>query len=151
MMSKIGNCQRCVDMGKEMGFKLTGIEGKDIYDEHSTFVLALLSQMMRAYTTKVSENTPIFSPIPMSWINVVLGSSRSGRRKARNWQWHIEVGKRQASKRASNFVFQGPKDLYFTSNLQADKRYCARHNRFFCRQHFSSRYNEGQLEKRRSF
>jgi len=84
MMSKIGNCQRCVDMGKEMGFKLTGIEGKDIYDEHSTFVLALLSQMMRAYTTKVSENTPIFSPIPMSWINVVLGSSRSGRRKARN-------------------------------------------------------------------
>ena len=60
MMSKIGNCQRCVDMGKEMGFKLTGIEGKDIYDEHSTFVLALLSQMMRAYTTKVSKISPIF-------------------------------------------------------------------------------------------
>lgn len=78
MMSKIGNCQRCVDMGKEMGFKLTGIEGKDIYDEHSTFVLALLSQMMRAYTTKVLQDLGDGKPVTdndiLKWANDKLAS-----------------------------------------------------------------------------
>ena len=59
-MTKIGNLQRVVELGKSMGFTLVGISGNDIYDENSKLTLALLWQMMRAYSVKVNRNFRYF-------------------------------------------------------------------------------------------
>lgn len=59
MLVKLGNLDRVISIGKEMKFTLIGISGSDIYDENKKLTLALLWQMMRAYTVKVK--TRIFS------------------------------------------------------------------------------------------
>ena len=53
MLVKLGNLDRVISIGKEMKFTLIGISGSDIYDENKKLTLALLWQMMRAYTVKV--------------------------------------------------------------------------------------------------
>lgn len=52
-MTKIGNLGNVVNLGKDMGFHLVGISGNDIFDENKKLTLALLWQMMRAYSVKV--------------------------------------------------------------------------------------------------
>ena len=61
MLVKLGNLDRVISIGKEMKFTLIGISGSDIYDENKKLTLALLWQMMRAYTVKVKMR--IFSRI----------------------------------------------------------------------------------------
>lgn len=73
MMDQIQNCNYAVELGKKLRFSLVGIQGKDIYDGNRTltlgkskfssrvkinhllsfFVLALVWQLMRAYTLTV--------------------------------------------------------------------------------------------------
>jgi len=43
----IENCNYAVDLGKEQGFSLVGIDGSDIYDGSPTLTLALVWQLMR--------------------------------------------------------------------------------------------------------
>jgi plastin-3 len=50
MMEKIENCNYAVDLGKQCKFSLVGIAGKDIYDGNETLTLALVWQLMKAYT-----------------------------------------------------------------------------------------------------
>jgi len=53
MMDQIQNCNYAVELGKQMKFSLVGIQGKDIYDSNPTLTLALVWQLMRAYTLTI--------------------------------------------------------------------------------------------------
>jgi len=54
-MKMVENCNYCVEIGAQLGFSLVGIQGKDIYDAIKTLTLAVVWQMMRAYTLAVLE------------------------------------------------------------------------------------------------
>uniref|UniRef100_A0A914I7Q4 Calponin-homology (CH) domain-containing protein n=1 Tax=Globodera rostochiensis TaxID=31243 RepID=A0A914I7Q4_GLORO len=47
------NCNYAVELGKQLRFSLVGIQGKDIYDGIPTLTLALVWQLMRAYTLTI--------------------------------------------------------------------------------------------------
>jgi plastin-3 len=53
VMEMIGNCNYAVELGNSCKFTLVGIAGKDIYDANKTLTLALLWQLMRAYTVSL--------------------------------------------------------------------------------------------------
>ncbi|VDD85756.1 unnamed protein product [Enterobius vermicularis] len=53
MMEQIQNCNYAVELGKQLKFSLVGIQGKDIYDGCQTLTLALVWQLMRAYTLAI--------------------------------------------------------------------------------------------------
>ncbi|KAK0421022.1 hypothetical protein QR680_015027 [Steinernema hermaphroditum] len=53
MMDQIQNCNYAVELGKQLRFSLVGIQGKDIYDGNRTLTLALVWQLMRAYTLTI--------------------------------------------------------------------------------------------------
>lgn len=44
-----------VDLGRQLRFSIVGIEGKDIFDGIKTLTLAVVWQLMRAYTITVLE------------------------------------------------------------------------------------------------
>ena len=52
-MEQLENCNYVVDLGKKLRFSLVGIAGKDIADGNSTLTLALVWQLMRAYTLSI--------------------------------------------------------------------------------------------------
>jgi len=54
-LKKVENCNYCMELGAQLGFSLVGIQGKDIYDGIKTLTLAIVWQMMRAYTISVLE------------------------------------------------------------------------------------------------
>uniref|UniRef100_A0A914Z628 Calponin-homology (CH) domain-containing protein n=1 Tax=Panagrolaimus superbus TaxID=310955 RepID=A0A914Z628_9BILA len=53
MMDQIQNCNYAIELGRDLKFSLVGIQGKDIYDGNRTLTLALVWQLMRAYTLAV--------------------------------------------------------------------------------------------------
>jgi len=53
MMEKIENCNYAVELGRASKFSLVGIDGKDLYDGNQTLTLALVWQLMRAYTLSI--------------------------------------------------------------------------------------------------
>jgi plastin-3 len=53
MMDQIQNCNYAIELGRDLKFSLVGIQGKDIYDGNRTLTLALVWQIMRAYTLAV--------------------------------------------------------------------------------------------------
>ena len=53
MMKKMENCQYALDISRTMKFSLVNIGGKDIFDGHKMLTLALIWQIMRAYTLSV--------------------------------------------------------------------------------------------------
>jgi plastin-3 len=51
VMEMIGNCNYAVELGREKcKFSLVGMDGSNIYEGNKTYILALLWQLMRAYT-----------------------------------------------------------------------------------------------------
>ena len=52
-MEKIENCNYAVKLGKELKFSLVGIAGQDISEGNPTLTLALVWQLMRAYTLSI--------------------------------------------------------------------------------------------------
>jgi hypothetical protein len=54
-MKKLENCNYCCELGNQLNFSLVGIDGKNIYDGDKTPVLAIVWQMMRAYTIAILE------------------------------------------------------------------------------------------------
>jgi plastin-3 len=81
LMEKIGNCNYAVKLGKDVKFSLVGIDGKDIYDGNETLTLALVWQLMRAYTLSIlqklaSNDTghPIVEKEIVAWANEKLKS-----------------------------------------------------------------------------
>uniref|UniRef100_A0A8R1DGV6 Calponin-homology (CH) domain-containing protein n=1 Tax=Caenorhabditis japonica TaxID=281687 RepID=A0A8R1DGV6_CAEJA len=81
MMDQIQNCNYAVELGKQLRFSLVGIQGKDIYDGNQTLTLALVWQLMRAYTlsvlaqcTQSGDSLPADKDI-VAWVNEKLASS----------------------------------------------------------------------------
>lgn len=81
---KIQNCNYAVDLGKMLKFSLVGIAGTDISEGNKTLTLALVWQMMRAYTlTVLSQATKGEKGIDgvekeiLKWVNEKLKSSPS--------------------------------------------------------------------------
>ncbi|CAI5449040.1 unnamed protein product [Caenorhabditis angaria] len=81
MMDQIQNCNYAVELGKQLRFSLVGIQGKDIYDGNQTLTLALVWQLMRAYTlsvlaqcTQSGDSLPADKDI-VAWVNQKLASS----------------------------------------------------------------------------
>ncbi|EYC08987.1 hypothetical protein Y032_0063g3467 [Ancylostoma ceylanicum] len=80
MMDQIQNCNYAVELGKQLRFSLVGIQGKDIYDGNQTLTLALVWQLMRAYTlTVLAQCTQSGDSLPadkdiVAWVNQKLAS-----------------------------------------------------------------------------
>ncbi|KAK2190670.1 hypothetical protein NP493_70g00021 [Ridgeia piscesae] len=79
MMEKIENCNYAVELGKKCKFSLVGIDGKDLYDGNMTLTLALVWQLMKAYTlsilTKLAGQEgehPIVDKEIVAWANKKL-------------------------------------------------------------------------------
>ena len=69
------NCNYAVELGNLMRFSLVGIGGMDIYDMNETLTMALLWQMLRAYTLKVLESLSsggIKDAQIVEWVNATL-------------------------------------------------------------------------------
>ena len=52
-MKKVENCNYAVELCKNMKFSLVGIGGNDIYDGNEKLTLAIVWQLMRAYTLRL--------------------------------------------------------------------------------------------------
>jgi len=73
----LGNCNYAVELGKKLNFSLVGIAGSDIMEGNKTLTLALVWQLMRAYTLSLlsqlnSDNTPIVESEIIAWANQKL-------------------------------------------------------------------------------
>ncbi|CAI8055093.1 Fimbrin [Geodia barretti] len=79
-MKKLENCNYAVEIAHQMGFSLVGIDGKDIADGNKTLTLAVVWQMMRAYTLSMLQrlagsDKPISDPEIVDWTNTTLRDS----------------------------------------------------------------------------
>jgi len=70
----LGNCNYAVELGKKLNFVLVGIGGSDIMEGNKTLTLALVWQLMKAYTLSLlsqlnSDGTPIVESEIINWAN----------------------------------------------------------------------------------
>uniref|UniRef100_H2ZFT5 Uncharacterized protein n=1 Tax=Ciona savignyi TaxID=51511 RepID=H2ZFT5_CIOSA len=77
---KRANCQYAIDLAKTLGFKIVNIDGNDIFNEQRKLTLAVVWQVMRAYTFKILERisedgSKIKDQEIMDWVNQKLESS----------------------------------------------------------------------------
>lgn len=80
LMEKLENCNYAVDLGKEIKFSLIGIAGQDLNDGNITLTLALVWQLMRAYTLSIltrlaHTGNPIVEKEIVQWVNDKLASA----------------------------------------------------------------------------
>merc|ERR1711862_305345 len=74
-MEKLENCNYVVELGRKQSFSLVGIAGHDICDGNQTLTLALVWQLMRAYTLDMLSSLPQASPARMAkWSSQKLSS-----------------------------------------------------------------------------
>ncbi|XP_060807504.1 plastin-2 [Amyelois transitella] len=79
-MERLENCNYAVELGKKLGFSLVGIAGADINEGNATLTLALIWQLMRAYTLSVltrlaNTGNPIIEREIVQWVNNKLASA----------------------------------------------------------------------------
>ncbi|XP_046984412.1 plastin-2 isoform X2 [Schistocerca americana] len=80
-MEKLENCNYAVELGKQLKFSLVGIAGQDINDGNATLTLALIWQLMRAYTLSIltqlaNTGSPIVEKEIVTWVNNKLSQAR---------------------------------------------------------------------------
>lgn len=80
-MEKLENCNYAVELGKQLKFSLVGIAGADINEGNRTLTLALVWQLMRAYTLSIltqlaNTGHPIIETEIIEWTNKKLASAR---------------------------------------------------------------------------
>lgn len=80
-MEKLENCNYVVELGKQSKFSLVGIAGQDINDGNATLTLALIWQLMRAYTLSIltqlaNTGSPIVEKEIVQWVNHKLQSAQ---------------------------------------------------------------------------
>lgn len=73
-MEKLENCNYAVELGKQLKFSLVGVAGQDISDGNATLTLALVWQLMRAYTLSIlaqlaDTGHPIVEKEIVDWAN----------------------------------------------------------------------------------
>jgi len=76
-MKKLENCNYAVELAQKLKFSVVGIDGKDLNDGNKTLTLAVVWQLMRAYTLsvlqKLSGSTkPIKDQEIVDWVNTKL-------------------------------------------------------------------------------
>ncbi|XP_041984190.1 plastin-2 [Aricia agestis] len=76
-MERLENCNYAVELGRQLGFSLVGIAGADINEGNATLTLALIWQLMRAYTLSVltrlaNTGNPIIEKEIVQWVNTKL-------------------------------------------------------------------------------
>ena len=78
-MEKLENCNYAVELGKQLRFSLIGIAGNDISGGNPTLTLALVWQLMRAYTLSVlsqltgsQDGKPVGEKDIVDWVNQKL-------------------------------------------------------------------------------
>lgn len=79
-MKKLENCNYAVELGKQHGFSLVGVGGKDIFDSNKMLTLAVVWQIMRAYTLSILSrlsggNRPITDQEIVDWVNQTLAAA----------------------------------------------------------------------------
>ncbi|XP_063914774.1 plastin-2 isoform X1 [Zophobas morio] len=79
-MEKLENCNYAIELGREIRFSLVGIAGQDINEGNVTLTLALIWQLMRAYTLTVlsqlaESGNPIVEKEIVQWVNNKLVSA----------------------------------------------------------------------------
>ncbi|XP_069694317.1 plastin-2 isoform X2 [Periplaneta americana] len=80
-MEKLENCNYAVELGKQLKFSLVGIAGQDINDGNATLTLALIWQLMRAYTLSIltqlaNTGSPIVEKEIVTWVNNKLANAQ---------------------------------------------------------------------------
>lgn len=80
-MEKLENCNYAVELGRRQGFSLVGVAGQDLSDGNATLTLALVWQLMRAYTLSVltqlaGTGHPIVEKEIVDWANAKLKSAQ---------------------------------------------------------------------------
>ena len=73
-MRKIQNCNYALELAKEMKFSTVGIGGEDVAQGHKMYTLAIVWQLMRAYTVSVLQqlagsDKPITDQEIVEWAN----------------------------------------------------------------------------------
>lgn len=91
-MEKLENCNYAVDLGKQLKFSLVGIAGQDLNDGNATLTLALIWQLMRAYTLSIlsrlaNTGNPIIEKEIVQWVNTRL-SDAGKQSQLRNFNDH---------------------------------------------------------------
>lgn len=79
-MEKLENCNYAIELGREIKFSLVGIAGQDINEGNVTLTLALIWQLMRAYTLSIlsqlaESGSPIVEKEIVQWVNNKLESA----------------------------------------------------------------------------
>lgn len=81
-MKKIENCNYAVELGRQLRFSLVGIGGEDIHNGTKTLTLAMVWQMMRAYTLAIlqslsaNKDKPVKDSDIVDWTNEKLASAK---------------------------------------------------------------------------
>ena len=57
----LSNCNYAVELGRKLNFVLVGIGGSDIMEGNKTLTLAILWQLMRAYTLSLLSQVTVLS------------------------------------------------------------------------------------------
>ncbi|XP_065901853.1 fimbrin-like [Dysidea avara] len=76
-MKKLENCNYCVELAQKLKFSVVGIGGEDIHQGNKTLTLAVVWQLMRAYTLSVLQKLagsakPIEDKEIVEWANHTL-------------------------------------------------------------------------------
>lgn len=79
-MEKLENCNYAIELGRALKFSLVGIAGQDINDGNVTLTLAVIWQLMRAYTLSVlsqlaDSGNPIVEKEIVEWVNKKLSDA----------------------------------------------------------------------------
>ncbi|KAI0076499.1 fimbrin [Panus rudis PR-1116 ss-1] len=87
---QVENCNYAVELAKQNGMHLVGIQGADIVDGTKTLVLGLVWQLMRLNITKtlsaISKGRPISDTEILKWANATAQKARSGVRPIRSFK-----------------------------------------------------------------
>ena len=80
-MEKLENCNYAVELGRQIKFSLVGIAGQDINEGNVTLTLALIWQLMRAYTLTIlsqlaQTGNPIVEREIVQWVNKKLSDAK---------------------------------------------------------------------------
>ena len=79
-MEKLENCNYAVELCLRLKFSLVGIAGQDLADGNQTLTLALIWQLMRAYTLSMlsqlaESGSPLVEAEIIQWVNTKLSGA----------------------------------------------------------------------------
>ncbi|KAI0764793.1 fimbrin [Fomes fomentarius] len=90
---QVENCNYVVDLGKQSGMHLVGIQGSDIVDGSKTLVLGLVWQLMRKNITqtlsslsKSSQGRPVSDTEILKWANATAQKAKATVRPIRSFK-----------------------------------------------------------------